>query len=137
MGRFITKGMAGDDTGGKSKSFDATAAKAVVTKGGVTAAKLNKFTLLTRNTTRNKTLNQFIIDQWNTNLGLSMQLEAIDSKTVTSRIRKGQFDIYGPDRWGADYPHQQDWYDILFNNSSHSLNWGCVDLPRYATLVQK
>jgi oligopeptide transport system substrate-binding protein len=134
---FIPKGMAGYDTSDKAQSFDPTAAKALLTKAGVTAAQLNKFTLLTRNTTRNKTLNQFIVDQWNTNLGLNMQLEVIDSKTVTSRIRKGQFDIYGPDGWGADYPDQQDWYDIFFKNSCHSLNWGCVDLPGYDTLVQK
>ncbi len=30
------------------------------------------------------------------------------SKTVTSRTHKGNFDIYGPDGWGADYPDQQD-----------------------------
>ena len=134
---FIPKGMAGYDTSNNAQSFDAAAAKALLQKAGVTAAQLNKFTLLTRNTTRNKTINQFIIDQWNTNLGLNMQLEVIDSKTVTSRIRKGKFDIYGPDGWGADYPDQQDWFDIYFKASCHSLNWGCVDLPGYDDLVKK
>jgi len=56
---------------------------------------------------------------------------------VTSRIRKGQFDIYGPDGWGADYPDQQDWFDIFFTNACHSLNWGCVNLPGYDSTVQK
>jgi oligopeptide transport system substrate-binding protein len=134
---FIPKGMAGYDESDKAQSFDATAAKALLQKAGVTADQLNKLKLLTRNTTRNKTLNQFIVDQWNTNLGLNLQLEVIDSKTVTSRIRKGDFDIYGPDGWGADYPDQQDWFDIFFKNACHSLNWGCVDLPGYDQLVQK
>jgi len=134
---FIPKGMAGYDTSDKAQSYDPTAAKALLQKAGVTAAQLNKFTLLTRNTTRNKTLNQFIVDQWNTNLGLNLQLEVIDSKTVTSRVRKGQFDIYGPDGWGADYPDQQDWFDIYFKNSCHSLNWGCYTLPGYDALVTK
>jgi len=134
---FIPKGMAGYDTSDKTQSFDAAAAKALLQKAGVTADQLNKFKLLTRNTTRNKTLNQFIVDQWNNNLGLNIQLEVIDSKTVTSRIRKGDFDIYGPDGWGADYPDQQDWFDIFFKNSCHSLNWGCVDLPGYDDLVKK
>jgi oligopeptide transport system substrate-binding protein len=134
---FIPKGMAGYDTSDKAQSFDPTAAKALLTKAGVSTATLNKLTLLTRNTTRSKTLNGFIVDQWNTNLGLNIQLEVIDSKTVTSRIRKGQYDIYGPDGWGADYPDQQDWYDIFFKASCHSLNWGCVNLPGYDTLVQK
>jgi oligopeptide transport system substrate-binding protein len=138
---FIPKGMAGYDDSNKAQAFDAAAAKALLQKAGVTADQLNKFKLLTRNTTRSKTLNGFIVDQWNTNLGLNMQLDVIDSKTVTSRIRKGNFDIYGPDGWGADYPDQQDWFDIFFTNSCGSLNWGCVQkaggLKGYDELVQK
>ena len=134
---FIPKGMSGYDTSNKAQAFDAAAAKQLLQKAGVSASDLNKLKLLTRNTTRNKTLNQFIVDQWNTNLGLNMQLEVIDSKTVTSRIRKGEFDIYGPDGWGADYPDQQDWFDIFFKASCHSLNWGCVDLPGYDDLVKQ
>jgi oligopeptide transport system substrate-binding protein len=134
---FIPQGMAGADTSDNAQSFDPTAAKALLTKAGVTAATLNQFKLLTRNTTGNKTINQFIIDQWNTNLGLNMQLDVIDSHTVTTDIRKGQFDIYGPDGWGADYPDQQDWFDIFTTGSCHSLNWGCATLPGYDALVQK
>jgi oligopeptide transport system substrate-binding protein len=132
---FIPKGMAGYDPSNKAQAFDPAAAKALLQKAGVTAAQLNKFKLLTRDTTRNKTLNGFIVDQWNTNLGLNIQLEVLDSKTVTSRIRKGDYDIYGPDGWGADYPDQQDWFDIFFKNACGSLNWGCVDLPGYDDLV--
>ncbi len=134
---FIPQGMAGADTSDNAQSFDPTAAKALLTKANVTAATLNKFKLLTRNSTGSKTINQFIIDQWNTNLGLNMQLDVIDSKTVTSRIRKGNFDIYGPDGWGADYPDQQDWFDIFTSGSCHSLNWGCPTLSGYDALVQK
>ena len=134
---FIPNGMGGYDTSDNAQSFDPTAAKALLTKAGVTADQLNKFKLLTRNSTGSKTTNQFIIDQWNTNLGLNMQLDVIDSKTVTSRIRKGKFDIYGPDGWGADYPDQQDWMDIYFTGACHSLNWGCPTLAGYDDLVTK
>jgi len=134
---FIPQGMAGADTSDNAQSFDPTAAKALLTKAGVTADQLNKFKLLTRNTSGSKTINQFIIDQWNTNLGLNMQLDVIDSHTVTTDIRKGQFDIYGPDGWGADYPDQQDWFDIFTSGSCRSLNWGCPTLPGYDALVQK
>ncbi len=134
---FIPQGMAGADTSDNAQSFDPAAAKALLVKANVTAATLNQFKLLTRNTTGSKTTNQFIIDQWNTNLGLNMQLDVIDSKTVTSRIRAGNFDIYGPDGWGADYPDQQDWFDIFTSGSCHSLNWGCPTLSGYDALVQK
>jgi ABC-type oligopeptide transport system substrate-binding subunit len=134
---FFPQGMNGYDNSDKAQSFDPTAAKALLQKAGVTADQLNKLKLLTRNTTGNKTLNQFIVDQWNTNLGLNMQLDVIDSKTVTRNIRKGQFDIYGPDGWGADYPDQQDWADIFVSGSCHGLNWGCPTLAGYDALVQK
>jgi len=134
---FIPQGMAGADTSDNSQSFDPAAAKALLTKANVSASTLNQFKLLTRNSTGSKTINQFIIDQWNTNLGLNMQLDVIDSKTVTSRIRKGNFDVYGPDGWGADYPDQQDWFDIFTSGSCHSLNWGCPTLSGYDALVQK
>jgi oligopeptide transport system substrate-binding protein len=134
---FLPKGMAGYDTSDNTQSFDPAAAKKLLSDAGVTADTLNKFKLLTRNSTGSKTLNQFIADQWNTNLGLNIQLDVIDSKTVTSRIRKGNFDIYGPDGWGADYPDQQDWMDIFSSGSCHSLNWGCPTLAGYDALVQK
>jgi len=134
---FIPKGMAGYDTSDNAQSYDPAAAKKLLSDAGVSASQLNSFKLLTRNTTGSKTVNQFIVDQWNTNLGLNIQLEVIDSKTVTSRIRKGQFDIYGPDGWGADYPDQQDWFDIFTSGSCHSLNWGCATLAGYDDLVKK
>jgi oligopeptide transport system substrate-binding protein len=134
---YIPKGMTGYDESDKTQSFDVAAAKADLATSGVSAADLSKLKLLTRNSTGSKLVNQFIVDQWNTNLGLNMQLDVIDSKTVTSRIRKGQFDIYGPDGWGADYPDQQDWADVYTSAACHGLNWGCPTLPGYDALVQK
>jgi oligopeptide transport system substrate-binding protein len=134
---FYPNGMNGYDTSDNAQSFDPAAAKALLQQAGVTAAQLNKFKLLTRNTSGSKTINQYIVNQWNTNLGLNMQLDVIDSKTVTRDIRKGQFDIYGPDGWGADYPDDQDWADIFTSGACHSLNWGCVNVPGYDDLVKK
>ena len=134
---FIPNGMTGYDTSDNTQSFDPTAAKALLAKAGVSASTLNNFKLLTRNTTGSKTINQYIVNQWNTNLGLNIQLNVIDSKTVTSDIRKGNFDIYGPDGWGADYPDQQDWMDIFQTTACHGLNFGCPTLSGYDALVQK
>jgi len=134
---FLPKGMLGYDNSDNAQSFDAAAAKQLLQKSGVSVADLNKMKLLTRNTTTNQTVNQFIIQQWKTNLGLDIQLNVIDSKTVTKMIRAGNFDIYGPDGWGADYPDPQDWADIFQSGSCHALNWGCPTLPGYDALVQK
>ena len=134
---FIPKGMTGYDTSDNAQSFDVTAAKADLAASGVSMSDVNKLKLLTRATTNSKTVNQFLIDQWNTNLGTNIQLDVIDSHTVTTKIRKGQFDIYGLDGWIADYPDDQDWYDIFVTGSCHSLNWGCPTLAGYDDLVAK
>jgi oligopeptide transport system substrate-binding protein len=137
MESFFPRGMNGYDDSDKAQSFDPTAAKALLARAGVSASQLSKLKLLTRNSTRNKTLNQYIVDQWNTNLGTNIQLDVIDSKTVTADIRKGDFDIYGPDGWGADYPDQQDWADVFTSAACHGLNWGCPTLPGYDSIVAK
>ena len=135
---FIPKGMNGYDASlGDTQKFDAAAAKKLLQDSGVTPAQLAKFKLLTRDTTANKTVNEFLSAQWKENLGVDIGLEVIDSKTVTSRLRKGQFDIYGPDGWGADYPDQQDWFDIYLSTACHSLNWGCPTLPGYDDNIKK
>jgi ABC-type oligopeptide transport system substrate-binding subunit len=113
------------------------AAKADLASSGISVSDVNKLKLLTRNGTNSLTVNQFLVDQWNTNLGTNIQLDVIDSHTVTSRIRKGNFDIYGLDGWIADYPDDQDWADIYVTGSCHSLNWGCPTLPGYDALVTK
>jgi oligopeptide transport system substrate-binding protein len=135
---FIPKGMPGYDPSlGDTQKFDPAAAKQLLQKAGVTAADLSKFKLLTRDTTTNKTVNEFISQQWQDNLGANIAVDVIDSKTVTSRIRKGQFDIYGPDGWGADYPDQQDWFDIFTSGSCHQLDWGCMPRPGYDQTVHQ
>jgi oligopeptide transport system substrate-binding protein len=134
---FIPKGMTGYDESDKTQSFDVAAAKADLAASGVSVADLSKLKLLTRNSTGSKLVNQFIVAQWNTNLGTNIQLDVIDSKTVTTRIRKADFDIYGADGWGADYPDQQDWYDVYTSAACHGLNWGCPVLPGYDAIVQK
>jgi oligopeptide transport system substrate-binding protein len=134
---LIPKGMNGYDNSDLAQSFDVVAAKADLVQAGVTPSQLSQFKLLTRDTPGNKTINQFIVAQWNTNLGTNIQLDAIASKTVTADIRKGKFDIYGPDGWVADYPDQQDMMDIFEATACHSLNFGCPSLPGYDALVLK
>jgi oligopeptide transport system substrate-binding protein len=133
---FIPKGMNGYDPADTTQKFDPTAAKKLLADSGVTAAQLGQFKLLTRDSTANRTTNQFIVAQWQQNLGVNIGIDVIDSKTVTSRIRKGQFDIYGPDGWGADYPDQQDWFDIFTSTACHNLNWGCPTLSGYDTMIK-
>jgi oligopeptide transport system substrate-binding protein len=134
---FIPKGMNGYDNSDNAQAYDPAAAKKLLQDSGISLDAVNKLKLLTRVGTNSQTVNQFLVNQWNTNLGTNIQLDVIDSHTVTQRIRKGNFDIYGLDGWIADYPDQQDWFDIFVTGSCHSLNWGCPTLPGYDDLVNK
>jgi oligopeptide transport system substrate-binding protein len=134
---LIPKGMAGYDTTDNAQSFDPAAARKLISDAGVSASTLNTFKLLTRNTTGSRAVSKFIVDQWNTTFGLNLQLDVIDTAVVTSRIRTGNFDIYGPDGWGVTYPDQQDWFDVFASGSCHNLNFGCPILPGYDDLVKK
>ncbi|HYY46336.1 MAG TPA: peptide ABC transporter substrate-binding protein [Candidatus Angelobacter sp.] len=136
---FIPLGMNGYKPElGSAQDFDATKAKAALQASGVTGDVIDKVQLLTRNTTTNKQLNEFIVNQINTNLGVHWTLQVVDSKSVTGQyLRKGNFQIYGPDGWGADYPDQQDWYDIFETGGCHGTNWGCWNNKAYDDLVTK
>ncbi len=135
---FIPRGMPGyDPSPGDAQKFDPAAARKLLQDAGVTPAQLAQLKLLTRNSTANTTVNQFIAAQWQENLGANIQLELVDSKTVTARIRRGQYDLYGPDGWIADYPDEQDWYDIFVSSACRTLNFGCPKLPGYDALIQQ
>jgi oligopeptide transport system substrate-binding protein len=132
---FIPKGMSGYDPSlGDPQKFDPAAAKQLLQKAGVTAADLSRFKLLTRDTTGNRTVNEFISQQWQDNLGVNIPVDILDSKTVTSRLRKGQYDVYSPGGWIGDYPDQQDWFDI-FQSGACRPHMDCVSLPGYDQTV--
>lgn len=136
---FIPEGMNGFKPDlASAQDYDPTKAKAALQASGVSTAAIDKVQLLTRNTTTNKQLNEFIVNQINTNLGVHWTLQVVDSKSVTSQyLRKGNFTIYGVDGWGADYPDQQDWFDIFTTGGCHGTNWGCWNNKAYDDLVTK
>ena len=135
---FVPEGMNGYQPNLKDvQKFDPAAGRAALQASGVSASVLNSVHFLTRNTTTAKQLAEYITGQVKTNLGLTWTIDVIDSKTVTSRLRKGQFDIYGPDGWGADYPDPQDWYDLNTTGGCHGTNFGCWNNAAYDKLVQE
>ena len=116
--------------------FDPTAAKKLLKDAGVDPATLT-VDLLTRDTTANKVNNQFIQDQWQTNLGVKVTLNVIDSKTVTKKARKGDFQVYGADGWGMDYAHPQDIFDIEMSGGCHGTQFECYSSKEYDDLITK
>jgi ABC-type oligopeptide transport system substrate-binding subunit len=67
------------------------------------------------------------------NLGINVVLQPLDANTLGSRKENGQFQVTGPDGWNADYPDQQDWYDIFLTTSS--LNYAFWQNQQYDNFV--
>jgi oligopeptide transport system substrate-binding protein len=132
---FIPKGMNGYRPDlGKTQAFDVTAAKQDLTAAGITNPSSVTIDFLVRNITANVTLGQFIQDQLQTNLGVKVNLDVIDSKTVTTRLRKHDYQLY-VGGWGADYPDDQDWFDIWMTGSGNV--FGGYSNPQYDSIVKQ
>jgi oligopeptide transport system substrate-binding protein len=131
---FIPKGMNGYRPDlGTSQAFDAAAAKTMLTNAVGDPSKIT-IDFLIRNTTANKQIGEFIAAQLQTNLGVKVNQVVIDSKTVTTRLRKHDYSLY-VGGWGADYPDDQDWFDIWMTGSGNV--FGGYSNPAYDALVKK
>src|ERR1700682_344890 len=131
---FIPKGMNGYRPDlGATQAFDAAAAKTMLTQAVGDPSKIT-IDFLIRNSTANKQIGEFIADQLQTNLGVKVNQVVIDSKTVTTRLRKHDYQLY-VGGWGADYPDDQDWFDIWMTGSGNV--FGGWSNPAYDALVKK
>jgi oligopeptide transport system substrate-binding protein len=131
---FIPKGMNGYRPDlGTTQAFDAAAAKTMLTSAVGDPSKIT-IDFLIRNSTANKQIGEFIADQLQTNLGVKVNQVVIDSKTVTTRLRKHDYQLY-VGGWGADYPDDQDWFDIWMTGSGNV--FGGYSNADYDALVKK
>ena len=131
---FIPKGMNGYRPDlGATQAFDAAAAKTMLTQAVGDPSKIT-IDFLIRNSTANKQIGEFIADQLQTNLGVKVNQVVIDSKTVTTRLRKHDYQLY-VGGWGADYPDDQDWFDIWMTGSGNV--FGGYSSAAYDALVKK
>jgi oligopeptide transport system substrate-binding protein len=132
---FIPNGMVGyrPDLGAVQK-FDPTAAKQLLKDAGVADASKVTIDFLLRNSTTNIQIGQYIQDQLQTNLGVKVNLQLVDSKTVTDRLRKHDYHLY-VGGWGADYPDDQDWADVWVTGSGNT--FGGWSNTQYDNLVKQ
>jgi oligopeptide transport system substrate-binding protein len=125
---FIPKGMRDYNPSlGTSQNFDPTKAKQSLQASGLTADQLSSMNLkytYNSNSATSKTIAQFMADQLKTNLGVTIVLDGTDSKSNSKRLHTGNYTFGGPSGWGADYPDEQDWYDIFITGSGNQFsNW--------------
>jgi oligopeptide transport system substrate-binding protein len=127
---MIPKGMSGYGPTDLQK-FDCTAAKQLLSQaksGGVTDAQLANIHYEYRNSPNNKTRAEFLQQQWQSCLNLTVILDAKESKSVSHDLGTLNYMASGFSGWQADYPDDQDWYDIFITGSGNQFSgWSNSD----------
>jgi ABC-type oligopeptide transport system substrate-binding subunit len=140
-GGLITKGLvgyAGDNTDPLAK-FDATQAKQLLDQNGGAAAVSGLSYAYDPNNPLNGSVAQFIQDQWQTNLGVHVDLTPVDHSAFIKGYLSGKY-VIARNGWQADYNHPQDWYDNLWGSIPGCPDANCgsgYDTPAYDQLLAK
>ena len=120
---FIPKGMHGYAPNLATQRFDVAQARASLAASGFSATQVSLTFSYDQSSDFGKATAKFIHDQLKANLGIELNLQALDANTLASRVENGQFQITGPRGWNADYPDQADWYDIFLTTSSNNVSF--------------
>jgi len=118
---FIPKGMHGYSPSLGAQKFDVAQARASLAASGLSARQVSITYAYDQSSDFAKATAKFIHDQLKTNLGIELNLQALDPNTLSSRVGAGQFQMTGPRGWTADYPDPADWYDLFLTTSSANL----------------
>ena len=123
-GGLITKGLlgyAGDNTDPLAK-FDAAQAMTLLKGADPDGSKTKNLSYTyDPNSPINTSTAQFLQDQWQTNLGVHVNLVPVDHSAFVKGYLSGKY-MMARNGWQADYNHPQDWYDNLWGSIA-----GCPD----------
>ena len=127
-GGVIPKGLQaylgdGSDPGAK---FDAAQAKTLLQQWDPTGTKRQGLVYWYNTGTTNKTIAENIQSQWQSNLGVHVDLQSTDFPTFLTARQDKKYIMFR-DSWGADYDNPQDWFDNLFICSQAAVGLGNND----------
>ena len=87
----------------------------------------------------NKPTAEFMQSQWQDNLGVHVDLQAVSHSAFIKARLKGSY-VLSRDGWQADYNHPQDWFDNLWGTQLGCPDSACTsgyNTPAYDALVKK
>ncbi|HEY1456433.1 MAG TPA: peptide ABC transporter substrate-binding protein [Candidatus Dormibacteraeota bacterium] len=123
-GGLITKGLIGygGDNSDPLAKFDVATAKQDLKDGDPTGSLTSNLTYAyDSNNPLNGSVAQFLQDQWQTNLGVHVNLLPQDHSAFIKGYLSGKY-MMARNGWQADYNHPQDWVDNLWGKIP-----GCPD----------
>jgi ABC-type oligopeptide transport system substrate-binding subunit len=139
-GGLITKGLKGyqGDNSDPLAKFDPTKAKSLLKSADPDGSKTKGLTYIyDPENPLNKAVAENIQDQWNTNLGVQISVQAESHSQFIKDYLSGKF-VMNRSGWQADYDHPQDWFDNLFGKIAGCPDSNCAsgfDSPQYDQLL--
>ncbi|MDP2949543.1 MAG: peptide ABC transporter substrate-binding protein [Chloroflexota bacterium] len=116
--------------------FNVTSAKEHLKKAGYPdGAGFPTLTILTCDTPSCKKAGEFLVEQLETNLGIDLEQEVVDSATRSKRFTDQQFELF-PGGWIQDYPDPENWIVGLYDTGGTLNNYNCSD-PEIDDLIEK
>src|SRR5438034_1751740 len=121
-GGFIPPGFPGYDNTDDTQKYDVAAAKAALDKASpASKAGLTGLKYTFSSTATNKARAEWAQGQWKTNLGVTVELDPVQSTAYTALFKKGQdapqLFFLG---WCADFPDQQNWHSTVWSTGGVS-----------------
>jgi oligopeptide transport system substrate-binding protein len=77
---------------------------------------------------------QTLVYQWKENLGIDVSIREIEPETYSYKLKDEKNQMFDTG-WNADYPHPQDFLDILFSSGAN-YNYGNYSNSEFDSLIQ-
>ena len=141
-GGLITKGLTGylGDGADPLAAFDAAKAKQLFQGADPTGSKTKGLIYVyDPSNPLNKPAAEFLQSQWQDNLGVHVDLQAVSHSAFIKSRLKGDY-VLSRDGWQADYNHPQDWFDNLWGSALGCPDSSCTSgyhTQAYDDLVKK
>lgn len=119
---------------GHPQDFNPTAARQLLDQAGVPHDQLTALPMIVRDRPQDRAIASTVAAQLQRNLGVSVAVQALGAADYAKRLRSGDFALAGPAGWTADYPDQQDFFDLF--RSTDGNNGARWRSSRYDALVR-
>ncbi len=119
---------------GKPEEFNPSAAKQLLDQAQVTHEQLANIPLIVRDRAFDKQIADVVASQLQRNLGVTVTVQPLSIADYTKHLHQGDFGLAGPTGWTADYPDQQDFFDVF--QATNGNNGARYRSQRYDSLVR-